>query len=76
MFKSGNYLNAFAVSVVPAIVSIVLVVTGQHICENIPSNAVKGAFQDPLHLGLSVIWAGNLAVLVLAGILLTRLRRI
>ena len=75
MFKSGNYLNAFAVSIVPALVSIVLVVTGQHICENIPPDIVTSKFRDPLNLGLTVIWTGNVAVLVLAVVLLTRLRR-
>jgi hypothetical protein len=74
MFKSGNYLNAFAVSVVPAIVSIVLVVTGQHICENIPAD-IGPKFQNPLNLGLIVIWTGNVAVSLLAIVLLTRLRR-
>ena len=73
-FKSGNYLNAFAVSVVPAIVSIVLVVTGQHICENVPVD-ITAKFHNPLHLGLGVIWSGNVAVLILAVILMVRLRR-
>src|SRR4051795_12172746 len=36
MFRSGNFLSAFAVSVVPALISIALVVTGQHTCENVP----------------------------------------
>ncbi|MGN6625180.1 MAG: LptF/LptG family permease, partial [Tepidisphaeraceae bacterium] len=74
MFKSGNYLNAFAVSVVPAIVSIVLIVTGQHICENVPPN-MGPHFQNPLNLGLFVLWAGNVAVLIIAIGLLVRLRR-
>ncbi|MDB5325234.1 MAG: lipopolysaccharide transporter permease LptF [Phycisphaerales bacterium] len=74
MFKSGNYLNAFAVSIVPALVSIVLVVTGQHICENVPPDIVK-SFHNPLNLGLAVIWIGNIAVTILAFVLLTRLRR-
>lgn len=75
MFKSGNYLNAFAVSVVPALVSIVLVVTGQHICENIPPDFNPKTFKDPLNLGLGVIWTGIGAVTVLAAVLLTKLRR-
>ena len=74
MFKSGNYLNAFAISVVPAILSIVLVVTGQHICENVPPDMRPG-FKDPLGLGLTVIWTGNVAVLALATGLLLKLRR-
>ncbi|MGC4031008.1 MAG: LptF/LptG family permease [Tepidisphaeraceae bacterium] len=75
MFKSGNYLNAFAVSVVPAIVSIVLVVTGQHVCENVPPNINPQTFKDPLYLGLSIVWAGNVAVTILAVVLLNKLRR-
>jgi hypothetical protein len=75
MFKSGNYLNAFAVSIVPALVSIVLVVTGQHICENIPPDLDPRKFKDPLNLGLGVIWTGIGAVTVLATVLLTKLRR-
>ena len=74
MFKSGNYLNAFAVSVVPAIVSIVLIVTGQHICENVPPN-IGVHFQNPLNLGLIVLWSGNVMVLIIAIVLLERLRR-
>ena len=30
MFKSGNFLSAFALSAVPALVCIALIVTGQH----------------------------------------------
>ncbi len=74
MFKSGNYLTAFAVSVVPALMSIVLIVTGQHICENVPQD-IGPNFQNPLQLGLIVIWAGNAFVLGLAVVLLVRLRR-
>ena len=52
-----------------------LVVTGQHICENIPPDFDPTHFKDPLNLGLAVIWAGNLSVLALAVVLLVRLRR-
>jgi lipopolysaccharide export LptBFGC system permease protein LptF len=74
MFRSGNYLTAFAVSVVPALLSIVLIVTGQHICENVPPTAGPG-FQDPLRLGLTVIWTGNIVVLAIAVGLMVKLRR-
>ena len=67
-------LAIIAVSIVPALVSIVLVVTGQHICENVPPDIVK-SFHNPLNLGLTVIWVGNVAVTILAFVLLTRLRR-
>jgi lipopolysaccharide export LptBFGC system permease protein LptF len=74
MFKSGNFLSAFALSVAPALMSIVLVVTGQHVCENIPYILPKN-FNDPLQLGLYLIWSGNAVVLVIAVILLWRLQR-
>jgi lipopolysaccharide export LptBFGC system permease protein LptF len=74
MFKSGNFLSAFALSVVPALISIVLVVTGQHVCENIPYILPKN-FNDPLQMGLVLIWSGNAMVLVIAVGLLWRLSR-
>jgi lipopolysaccharide export LptBFGC system permease protein LptF len=74
MFKSGNFLSAFALSVAPALMSIVLVVTGQHVCENIPYILPKN-FTDPLQLGLCLIWSGNAAVLAIAVTLLWRLAR-
>jgi lipopolysaccharide export LptBFGC system permease protein LptF len=74
MFKSGNFLSAFALSVVPALMSIVLVVTGQHVCENIPFILPKN-FNDPLQMGLVLIWSGNVAVLAIAVVLLWRLSR-
>ncbi|MBV8780047.1 MAG: LptF/LptG family permease [Phycisphaerae bacterium] len=74
MFKSGNFLSAFALSVVPALMSIVLVVTGQHVCENIPYILPKN-FNDPLQMGLYLIWSGNAAVLVIATSLLWKLSR-
>ena len=74
MFRSGNFLSAFAVSVVPALFCIVLVVTGQHTCENVPWNIGPG-WSNPLHLGLSLIWAGNAIVAVIAIGLLWRLQK-
>lgn len=73
MSRSGNFLTAFAVSVVPAMVCIVLIVTGQHTCENVPD--MPTAANNPLHLGLSLIWTGNAIVLGLAGVLTWRLQR-
>jgi hypothetical protein len=73
-FKSGNYLTAFAVSVVPALLSIVLVVTGQHICENIPPDYAT-TLRNPLQFGLITIWTGNAIVLAIAVGLLVKLRR-
>ena len=75
MFRSGNFLSAFAVSVVPALLSIALVVTGQHTCENIPWNLTPGQWNNPLHMGVLIIWSGNIAVLAIAVVLLWRLQR-
>jgi lipopolysaccharide export system permease protein len=74
MFKSGNFLNAFAVSFVPALVSITLIFCGQQTATHVPYDMVKN-FHDPLNTGLWFIWSGNLAVLVGAIWLTTRLQR-
>ena len=73
MFKSGNFLSAFAVSVVPALVSIALIVTGQHTMEGVPNPVT--AHNNPLHLGMALIWSGNAAVLIIGVTLLTKLQR-
>jgi lipopolysaccharide export LptBFGC system permease protein LptF len=73
MFKSGNYLTAFALSVVPALVCIALIVAGQHTCENIPWRLEN--FKNPLNLGIALIWSGNAMVLAIAGALGWRLQR-
>jgi hypothetical protein len=74
MFRSGNFLSAFAISVVPALLSIALVVTGQHTCENVPF-PVPEHWSNPLNFGLAIIWSGNVAVLAIAAALLARLQR-
>ena len=73
MFKSGNFLTAFAVSVVPALLCIALVVTGQHTAESVPWSLDN--FQNPLKLGLALIWSGNVAVLVIAVVLMGKMQR-
>lgn len=73
MFRSGNFLSAFAVSVVPALICIALIVTGQQTCENVPRDLARQA--NPINLGLSLIWSGNAAILILATVLLGRLQR-
>jgi lipopolysaccharide export LptBFGC system permease protein LptF len=64
--RSGNFLSAFAVSVVPALLCIALIVTGQHVCENTPKS---------MGMGLSLIWSGNVIVLIMATVLLGKLQR-
>ncbi len=66
LFKSGDFLTAFGISVVPALLTIALISTGQHLGENGP---------DSLRAGIGVIWSGNVGVFVLAVVLLARLQR-
>jgi hypothetical protein len=67
MFRTGNYLSAFALSVIPALLTIALMITGQHVSENPATNS--------LSLGLGLIWTGNVLVLALALGLLGYLRK-
>jgi lipopolysaccharide export LptBFGC system permease protein LptF len=73
MFRSGNFLSAFALSVVPALICIALIITGQHTCENVPRDLTN--FHNPYELGRSLIWSGNVMVAVIAVVLLGRLQR-
>jgi lipopolysaccharide export LptBFGC system permease protein LptF len=74
MFKSGNFLSAFAVCAIPALLCIALIVTGQHTAENVPS-PLPPNWNNSLKLGLTVIWSGNVIVATAAVILLTKLQR-
>jgi len=73
MFKSGNFLSAFAISVIPAMLCIVLIVSGQHVAQNVP--ALPTAVNNPLGLGIMLIWCGNIVVAGIAFTLLWRLQR-
>ena len=73
MFRSGNFLSAFALSVVPALLCIALIITGQHTCENVPRDVT--GFKNPFELGRNLIWSGNVAVAIIATVLLGRLQR-
>jgi lipopolysaccharide export LptBFGC system permease protein LptF len=73
MFRSGNFLTAFALSVVPALLTIALIVMGQKTAENIPWELET--LRDPLWLGVGLIWSGNVAVLAIGVVLLGRLQR-
>jgi lipopolysaccharide export LptBFGC system permease protein LptF len=73
MFRSGNFLSAFALSVVPALISIALIITGQHTVENVPKELTN--FHNPYELGRTIIWSGNAAVAVIGIALLGRLQR-
>ncbi len=79
MFKSGNFLTAFAVSMVPAAVCIAFIMLGQGIVEDI-GKITEGDLADPSKLrpsniGLSIIWVGNALVILAGSGLLWRLRQ-
>ena len=73
MFRSGNFLSAFAVSVVPAMFCTVLIVTGQHTAESTPLDATMT--HNPLNFGIALIWSSDVMIAIAAGILLWRLQR-
>ena len=73
MFKSGNFLTAFAISVVPALLCIALIVTGANVSNSVPWRLEN--FQNPLNTGIALIWSGNVAVLVMAVVLMWKLQR-
>ena len=73
MFRSGNFLSAFAISFIPALIAITLIVAGQRVAGTIPMLYPKG--ENPLQLGLSLIWAGNAANFLVAVGLWWRLQR-
>ncbi|CAN5423984.1 hypothetical protein BH09PLA1_BH09PLA1_30120 [soil metagenome] len=73
MFRSGNFLSAFAISVIPAGLCILLIITGQHTCESVPWDIRN--FNNPLEFGIYMIWTGNVVVAILAAVLLGRLQR-
>jgi lipopolysaccharide export LptBFGC system permease protein LptF len=79
LFRSGNFLTSFALSLIPAAVCIVLIVAGQQVVEDerTPSDALveNRELVPPSTLGLSLIWSGNAAVTLLGGTLLWRLRQ-
>ena len=74
MFRSGNFLTAFAVSFVPALLSITLIIAGQQTCGNIPWQRGPN-WENPLGMGVALIWSGNVVNFVLASGLLWRLWR-
>jgi lipopolysaccharide export system permease protein len=74
MFKSGNFLTAFAVSFVPALLSITLIIAGQRTASHLPTH-FNPANNTPLQAGLVLIWIGNAINMVLATTLLWRLGR-
>lgn len=74
IFRSGNFLTAFAVSFIPALLSITLIIAGQRTAGSIATHDLK-PYTDPLQLGLGLIWAGNGVNLAIASVLMWRLHR-
>jgi lipopolysaccharide export LptBFGC system permease protein LptF len=76
MLKSGNFLSAFAVSVLPALLGITLIGAGQQMAESLPEVVTGAGFRNtPLQLGLALTWSGNVAIAGIATTLLWRLQR-
>lgn len=78
MFRSGNFLSAFAVSFIPALLTITLIVAGQRVSGSVPDQLkteISKYTNTPLSMGMSLIWAGNCVNFVLAVVLLGRLQR-
>ncbi len=74
IFRSGNFLTAFAVSFIPALLSITLIIAGQRTAGSIATHDTK-AYADPLQIGLGLIWSGNAVNLAIAAVLMWRLHR-
>jgi lipopolysaccharide export LptBFGC system permease protein LptF len=74
MFRSGNFLNAFACSFVPALLCMTLIISGQQMATHVPFT-LGAAFKDPLPMSLVFIWSGNVVVLIAAICLTVRLQR-
>jgi lipopolysaccharide export LptBFGC system permease protein LptF len=74
MFRSGNFLNAFACSFVPALLCMTLIISGQQAATHV-SYDMPPVFKDPLPIALAIIWSGNVVVLIAAVYLTYRLQR-
>jgi lipopolysaccharide export LptBFGC system permease protein LptF len=73
MFKSGNFLNAFAISFIPALICITLIFCGQSAATHVPNDFGK-IYHDPLPIALGFIWTGNIVVLATAIYLTVKLQ--
>jgi hypothetical protein len=72
MFKSGNFLNAFAASFVPALLCMTLIISGQQTATHVPYTT---PITDPLPQSLAFIWGGNIVVFLAAIYLTYRLQK-
>lgn len=74
MLRSGHFLSAFALTVGPALLCILLTTTGQHTLESIPG-VLPPNWNNPFTLGIVMIWSGNVVVLIVSSFLLYRLQK-
>lgn len=70
-FRSGDFLSAFSVSVIPALVTITLVMAGTQYATDVSVVTLS----DPIWVGLALIWMGNILAAGLTWTLFNRLRR-
>jgi hypothetical protein len=70
LLRSADFLSAFAVSVIPALITITLVVAGIQ-----TSTHVSPDLTDRLWFGITLIWLGNAIALFLTLWLFNRLRK-
>lgn len=70
-FRSGDFLTAFTVSVIPAILTITLVVAGLQTAGDVSWKTL----QNPIALALMLIWLGNAIAAIIALALYNRIRR-
>ena len=79
LFKSGNFLTAFAVSTLPAALCIAFILLGQGVTEELPKAGelalANRSLLRPNPAGIGLIWTGNVLVAVGGGTLLWRLRQ-
>jgi lipopolysaccharide export LptBFGC system permease protein LptF len=75
MFRSGNFLNAFAASFVPALLCMTLIVSGQQTATHVPYPIHSLDIKDPLPMSLVFIWVGNVVTLFAAIYLTYRLQK-
>lgn len=79
MFRSGNFLTAFAVSTIPAAVCVLMIVFGQQVIENVGKvgdrELANPRLLRPSPWGVTVIWSGDALVVAGSAVLLWRLRQ-
>jgi lipopolysaccharide export LptBFGC system permease protein LptF len=73
IFKSGNFLTAFAICFVPAIVCITLIIAGQRTAGNVSWSYWKDT--DSLRIGITLIWSGVVLTFAIGSAILMKLQR-